>query len=630
MTTKSLPRKYQGKTVKEALENAKKNLGIDNIEDLEYKVLDKGGKSGGLIIKKKKPAVVEVISIKNSETAEQEKEESSSDSQEASLDNLSEQEVKALDKGIDGYFNIEETQDDKVFLTVHPPENEGKKVKWMDVKKYLENYGYEIKQEEPLVETVRKSNGEKINITDFVEEIRIDGSFEVRVEEKNMKAILRVELPQGKGKKVTFQELTDYLKERGIIHGINNEAIKEAIDKGTKGDYIVIAEGTEPEKGKDAEINVHFEKKEAKPVLKEDGTVDYYNVENVTNVSEGDLLATRIPPEEGVPGTDVYGEEVPPQPPKDKLLKKGKNTILDEENDVLKAEIDGQVVLNNDGTIHVFPVYEVSGDLDLSVGNIDFVGNVVVKGAVKSNLSIKAEGDVEIGKSADNCFIEAKGNIYVRGGIQGKSKGVIKSKGQIVCKFIENANVIADGDVTVSEAIMHSNVKGKNVYVTQGKRGLLVGGRIVASEEVHAKIVGSNLATATTIEVGLNPDLREKIDYLRDEYSKANENLDKTKKAVNILEKLEQTQGKLPPDKESMLLRLQRTEKHLTEKIEEIENEKEELERELEENTDGKVKVQDTAYPGVKIVISNVVRNNDDTRKKVTFYLNDEGEIRAE
>ncbi len=630
MATKDLPKKFQGESVEKAIEKATAELGVNNKKDLDYKIIDKGGKTGGFFRKKKKPAVIEVISIKDSGDDEKETEASEdSTPQEDADDNLSEDDYELLDKSIDGYYRFL-IDDEKTLLTVHPPMNDGKDVKWMDVKSYLEKNDYKILEEEPIVEVVRDAKGEPVDISEYVEEIIEDGRFEVRTEEKNMKALLRVELPRGRGKRVTAEDITNYLKEREITHGLKKEEIEKAVKEGTKGDFVDVAEGTPPVKGKDAEIQEHFEHKEAKPVIKEDGTVDYYNVENITNVAEGDILAARVPPEDGIPGVNVYGEEVPPEPPKDKLLKIGKNVVHEEENDVLKAAIDGQVVQSRDGTINVYEVYEISGDLDISIGNIEFTGNVVVKGSVKSNLSIRTDGDVEIGKSADNCFIEAGGDVHVKGGIQGKSKGQVKSDGNITCKFIENANVIAGGDVTVAEAIMHSNVRGQNVYVIQGKRGLLVGGKVVASEEVHAKTIGSNLATSTTIEVGLAPEIRDKIEELKDEHEKAVENLEKTQKAIKMLEKLKQTQGQLPPDKEKILTRFNKTEGHLKERLNAVEEEKEKYEKKLEECTDGKVKAYDVVYPGVKVMITNLIRNNDEVKRKVTFYLNEDGEIRAE
>ena len=44
------------------------------------------------------------------------------------------------------------------------------------------------------------------------------------------------------------------------------------------------------------------------------------------------------------------------------------------------AAIDGLVTKTDKDKLNVFPVYEVNGDVDYNIGNIDFVGTVVIRG----------------------------------------------------------------------------------------------------------------------------------------------------------------------------------------------------------------------------------------------------------
>ena len=44
------------------------------------------------------------------------------------------------------------------------------------------------------------------------------------------------------------------------------------------------------------------------------------------------------------------------------------------------AALDGLLTKTEKGKINVFPVYEINGDVDYSIGNIDFVGTVVIRG----------------------------------------------------------------------------------------------------------------------------------------------------------------------------------------------------------------------------------------------------------
>ena len=200
----------------------------------------------------------------------------------------------------------------------------------------------------------------------------------------------------------------------------------------------------------------------------------------------------------------------------------------------------------------------------------------------------------------------------------------------MTCKFIENATVYAEGDVSVVEGILHSQVHGDRIHVYEGKKGLLVGGNVTAREEVIAKVIGSNFATATCLFVGLDPKLRKKQSEIDSELKKLKENLDKTDKAVAVLEKLKETHGKLPQDKESMLARLQSTKTHLEQSKDELTQEKENLQNILQEKQGGRVIAQKNIYPGVKITIGNATYNIRDEERSVMFRLASDGEISSE
>ncbi|ACB85006.1 FapA family protein [Natranaerobius thermophilus] len=616
-----LPQRFSGENLQEVLAEAAESLSCE-VEELEYKVIQREKK--GLL--RRTPCVIEVSGQHKKNDNTNTGDNNGIVAETAASNDPAEEK---LNVSIDGYYEISE-EDNAIYLVVYPPENRGNYVKWKDVKSKLEEKGFEILDEAFIVEIVRKSEGQKVDISEYIEEHVIDGSFEIRVAEDNMKALLKVNLPQGRGKEVNLEEITQALSERKISQNLDFQAIHKCVSEGTQGEFRTIATGDQPIDGKDAEIQLHFEEKERKPVVKEDGSVDYYNIDNVTNVKAEDLLASKHPPEEGSPGKDVYGNIVSPKPGTDRQIKRGKNTELSEDEMELRASIDGQVVMNNDGFIHVYPVYEVSGDVDVSTGNIDFVGNVIVKGQIKSGLKVKAAGDVEVRKSVDSCIIEAGGNVDIKGGIQGRNKGSITAGGSVTCKFIENAQVSAEGDINVIEGILHSQVEGNKINVFEGKKGLLVGGKVTAREEVVAKMIGSSFATATHVAVGLDPELRKKSSDIDTELKNTNENLEKTDKAIAILQKVKQTKGALPKDKENMLVRLQRTKSHLDQTKQQLCSQKEEIKNILKDKTDGRVIAKKVVYPGVKVTIGEVSYNIKDEQKSSMFRLSSDGEVSSE
>ena len=183
----------------------------------------------------------------------------------------------------------------------------------------------------------------------------------------------------------------------------------------------------------------------------------------------------------------------------------------------------------------------------------------------------------------------------------------------------------------VSDAIMHSNISaGQAIQVTMNK-GLLVGGLSRAGALIEANIIGSYLATSTELEVGIDPELKNKLKEMEEDLKKDRLNLDKTLKAIDILEKLKKQQGSLPEEKRLMLLRLQATLQATATKLQaEIDKKKmnyDEEKNKMEETDRGRINVYKTIYPGVKMVIGRSAYNIHNTMNRTSF-IEEEGEIR--
>src|SRR5690554_3575593 len=240
---------------------------------------------------------------------------------------------------------------------------------------------------------------------------------------------------------------------------------------------------------------------------------------------------------------------------------------------------------------------------------------------------IKASGNVEVWGHVFGATIEADGDVVIRKGFVGRNKAHIHARGSVQVKFIENGIVKADKDIIVSDAIMHSNISaGEMVQVTRNK-GLLVGGMTRAGRLIEANIIGSHLATSTELEVGIDPELKNRLKEMEEEIQKSRLNLDKTLKAIDILEKLKKQQGELPEEKRLMLLRLQATATKLQEDIDKRKLEYDEEKSRLDETDKGRINIYKMIYPGVKIVIGRSTYNIYNTMNRTSF-IEEEGEVR--
>ncbi|SCL83004.1 DUF342 domain-containing protein [Sporanaerobacter sp. PP17-6a] len=403
---------------------------------------------------------------------------------------------------------------------------------------------------------------------------------------------------------------------------IDEKMIRNILKNRLYDEKFLIASWMEPINGRDGYIKNYFDsKKSMVPKVLEDGTVDYKNLDMVTNVKKGDILSELIPPEDGKNGMRVTGEIIPCRQGKKAFFKRGKNVGISDDGLYAVALKAGQVKYMGN-KISVFENLNLSS-VDNSTGNINFNGNVTVKENVMNGFTLKAEGDIKIMGIAEGAYIESQGNIFVNTGVQGYGKGEIKAQGNLTTRFIQNSIINCAGDIT-AETIMHSDVISKGNINVIGKKGLIVGGTYRANREINAKIIGSSMAISTILEVGTDPQIRLKNENVKKTLDDIRNNLDKIDKTIDALEK----RGKLSNEKKEMYDKLVYTQKNLYEKMIELNRQYNESKTYIDEMSVGKIKVEDIIHPGVKVIIGNAVLLIRDELRHCTLY-NSEGEIRV-
>lgn len=431
--------------------------------------------------------------------------------------------------------------------------------------------------------------------------------------------------------KCSASQLEDAVKNQHIIHGVHHEILARiaANPVAYMLEKTVIATGTKPIDGKDGYIEYMYELdgNEKRPLEREDGTVNYKEVTSINNARKGQIIARRIAPEEGTNGKAVTGETVFAKKGKDARFKIGKNVVTDPEQTAMYAAIDGVVVKTDRDKINVFPIYEVNGDVDFNVGNINFVGTVVIRGNVQPGFKVKASGDIRITGGVEAAELEADGSIEISAGILGQHKGFVKAGKNVKSSFIQDGTVEAGEDIVVTQSIMHSTIRaGKNV-LCQGTKGLIVGGTIQAGEKVVARTVGNSMSTVTAIEVGVLPELRNELIHLRTQMRTQMENLDKTDKALSLLDQMAAA-GQLSSEKLAMRIKLGHTKKQSVDELAHIKERILEIEKTLEDTDKAKVLVGSMVYGGTKVVIGRYTKFIKDPTSRVCFKL-DNGDIVA-
>lgn len=449
--------------------------------------------------------------------------------------------------------------------------------------------------------------------------------MQVLVSEDKMQAFLVFRHVEGVIK-LTPRELEQFILSQGIKYGLQSDTVY-LISQRPQDFYLtqnIIAVGKPPRNGFDGYISLVFDPKEEgrRPAEREDGSVDYRELIKLANVKTGQLIAERITPQPGVPGKAVTGEEIPARDGKEAHFKIGKNVVVNPEKTAMYAAIDGLVTQTDKEKLNVFPVYEVNGDVDYNTGNIDFVGTVVIRGNILTGFRVKAAGDIRVTGGIEGADVESDGSIEIAGGVIGSNKGHVRAGRNIKCSFIQEGNVYAGEDVTVMQSIMHSNVRaGRNVLCT-GAKGLIVGGIVQAGERVTARMIGNTMSTATAIEVGVRPELRQELNDLRSSLRHLNESQEKTDKALAMLDQMAAI-GQLSPDKLALRSKLSATKRQTIEELSAVKERILEIERTLEDASTARVDAVHTLWGGTKIVIGRYTRFIKDATQRVSLRFSD-------
>jgi uncharacterized protein len=609
----------EAESIPEALKKASIEMGIP-VRGLEYEVVARG--SAGTFGIGKKPWKLSVYErskeVKTSAEAEEEARRAAAQAAEQA----------ARPKDLPGEVFVRITSDGAQ-LRVTRPQGRGPRVTEIMALEKLAIRGVSGFDAPLVSRIVKHADGEFVRIADVSYNPSHDASVSVDITDGNMKAIVIVNEPGPGGADISPDYVRSFLGSNGVVHGIKDDVLEELGISPRYGRPIVVAEGTRAHDGEDAHVVYQFKMERDEVTLREkDGRVDFKDISKVENVVAGQLLAKKVPAEEGQPGQTVTGTAIPATKGKDCEMLLGKNVKLAEDGLSVMADINGQVLLLG-GKINVEPVYSIPGDVNLHTGNILFLGTVIVKGNVEDGFSVKAAGNIEVFGSVGKCLIDAEGDIVVHQGIAAKTEGKIRCGRSLYSKFIEHAHVDAGEYVVVTDGIVHSHVDANKMILCQGKRAQIVGGRLRASEEINSKILGSVAGTETLLEVGYDPRSKERIVALDEIKKTVEKSLEDVDLNIRTLENQLRVQRKLSPEKAQYLKEESEKRAELLRQLEEATREMGSLNAHLASlNTVGKISASERVYPGVKIAVKSASLAVRTEFKFVTFFLQG-GEVKV-
>lgn len=504
---------------------------------------------------------------------------------------------------MNGYFRlIHETN--KTSLKLIPPTDDGKPIDVNDVRDYLalKDIVYDRTALYKAIETME--NEEKTVLLENKPTHMERECYKFTMTPDNMQAYVRFYAPSIGGELMTPQELIEDLMHKGIKHGVKKNAIVAFFKKRQYCEDILIAEGTEPVQGKDAYIEYYFNTdKKAKPTLKEDGSVDFFQLNVVQHCNKGDVLAKLIPEVPGKEGMNLLGARIKPFDVKKAYLKYGNNIEISEDNTTLTSMVTGHVELV-EGNVFVSDVLTVE-NVDNATGNIDYDGSVQINGNVCTNFQVKAKGNIEVKGVVEGATVEAGGSIIIARGMNGMGRGTLKAGENIIAKFLENVKADAGGYIA-SESILHSTIVAGTEINIDGRRGFITGGKACAGNCINVKTLGSSMGADTTIEVGTDPNQVIKIQELQEKIEEETASLQSIQQILTATKQKISQGAKLTAEQLEYVKTLTEAHKVKTEFINQSMAEVEELQKQERDKTGAHVIVRGSVYPGTKICIGDV------------------------
>ncbi len=394
---------------------------------------------------------------------------------------------------------------------------------------------------------------------------RIDATISIAIDDDEMGASAAITAAQG-GKHLSAKAILNAAQEAGVKKGFSKEELVKLAQLAAKEDpnnqvTSQIASGKLAINGKDAKIKHLVESAQARilrPKRREDGSVDMRDLGDIICVKVGDPLAEKVLLTSGKQGYTVTATPLSPEPGNDIVLISGEGTEFSPKNEnILVSQKVGLPKVIPNG-MEVDEIYKIK-DVNVSSGNINFTGSVIIEGDVNEGMKVIASGDVTIGGFVESAIIESGGDITISGGIIGRKHDIEKTKvtdvnmsvsvnanGSVYAKYCQYAQISSSKDIRIENQLLHSliNVNGALKVGTEDKsNGTLIGGFIKAGVHVSAGIVGATAGSNTIIS--FDHEIIKLKDQLTDIESRLKIDKDKTAELKVASDKLK----KLPKDK---------------------------------------------------------------------------------
>ena len=347
--------------------------------------------------------------------------------------------------------------------------------------------------------------------------------FSINVSKDEMEALLSFNTGN---RKIDRETLFLHLFKAGIIYGIDDTAVNTVVRGNSREDCLVIARGTKPESGVDGSYEFFFRTQlDKKPVILEDGSVDYKNIDWLENVKKNQKIAYYHEAQEGKEGRTVTGKSIPSRKGKELRMLAGKGFELLSDHKTYVAAKTGKIEYVND-KIMITDLLELE-DVTTSTGNIQFDGSVHVRGNVGRGASINATKDIIVDGFVEAADLSAGGDIILKKGCNASGQGQITSGNDLMARFLEGARIHTKGSVKVNYC-MNCEIYAENLIEVVD---MMAGGTSYAAGGIKVSDIGNESGIKTRVKIGQNDDFIKREAALNGKITEVEEELEMLKRA---------------------------------------------------------------------------------------------------
>ncbi len=439
----------------------------------------------------------------------------------------------------------------------------------------------------------------------------------------------------GAFEKIVPDEIYEQVKNILAIDRLNQDLIEEICAKAAKGEIVKdrrILRGEEAVAGRDGKLLLLV-----KAMNKDGGAnqqVALRLIKHFDNIECEQTIGRVYHPTPGTDGIDALGAVIPAPLPKPfdlelddsiERVAKGEESPFD----LLVAKRAGYLSQEG-GKLSIVDELVIEKDLDLKVGDTDFVARLTVKGSVMKGFKVVSRGNITIGGNVlGSTVISRMGDIRVAGQVFGDSTPAVMTSdstmhwnfdrqrmpsqivahGVFTANSLENVSAEASGDIEIVKEIRNSVLRTRSMLKIPA--GMIIGGSTYCVCGVEAKEIGREAGSPTLIYLASDVESSAEYAALTAQIKRHEDAEQLTRGYLGKYADNPEEVVKLTGSYKTKTLQLLKQLETVTTSKEKLLKERDGLMHEAHLSTTHRVNVLGTLFPGVLITAGNMTFSVD-------------------